>query len=74
MEAKSIEKSVGDGLQQAIEYADILDVPFAYSSNGSAFLERNILTGTEREISIDQFPTYDELWDQYRYQKGLTPA
>lgn len=73
VEAKSTEKSVGDGLQQAIEYADILDVPFAYSSNGSAFLERNMLTGTEREISIDQFPTYDELWDQYRYQKGLTP-
>lgn len=73
IEAKSIEKSLGDGLQQAIEYAEILEVPFAYSSNGTAFLERNMLTGVEQELSIDKFPTYDDLWSKYKNQKALTP-
>lgn len=71
VEAKSIDKSIGDGLQQAIEYATILDVPFAYSSNGLGFLERDMLTGIERELSINDFPSYDELWHRYISHKNL---
>ena len=75
VEAKDNKHAVGDGMQQALEYAEILDVPFAYSSNGDAFLEhdRTITSGTvEREIPLDQFPTPDELWARYRAAKNYT--
>ncbi|MBL9213588.1 MAG: type I restriction enzyme HsdR N-terminal domain-containing protein [Opitutaceae bacterium] len=68
IEAKDNNHSVGDGMQQALEYAEILDVPFAYSSNGDAFLEhdRTATTGpVTREIPLDQFPTPQELWSRY---------
>ena len=48
VEAKDNNHSVGAGMQQGIEYAEILDIPFAYSSNGDAFLEHDMLNGTER--------------------------
>lgn len=73
VEAKDNNHAVGDGMQQAIEYAEILDVPFAYSSNGDAFLEhdRTVTSGTvTREIPLDQFPTPDELWARYCSAKG----
>ena len=77
VEAKDNNHSVGAGMQQALEYAEILDVPFAYSSNGDAFLEHD-RTGTggtvEREIPLDQFPTPEELWARYRAAKGYTAA
>jgi type I restriction enzyme R subunit len=76
IEAKDNNHSVGDGMQQALEYAEILDVPFAYSSNGDAFIEhdRTAISGTvEREIPLDQFPTPEELWDRFRKAKGYTP-
>ncbi len=56
-------------MQQALEYAEILDIPFAYSSNGDAFLEhdRTATSGTvTREIPLDQFPSPAELWAHYR--------
>lgn len=65
VEAKSLEFSVSHGLQQAMEYAKMLDVKFAYSSNGKAFFEHDFLTGLEREISLDNFPTPEELWSRY---------
>lgn len=68
VEAKDNTQSIGSGMQQAIEYAQILDIPFAYSSNGKGFLEHDFFKGTEREISLDQFPSDDELW--HRYVKG----
>lgn len=75
LEAKDNNHSVGDGMQQALEYAEILDIPFAYSSNGDAFLEHD-RTGTgstvTREIPLDQFPTPEELWSRYRAAKGYT--
>jgi type I restriction enzyme R subunit len=77
IEAKDNTHSVGDGMQQALEYAEILDVPFAYSSNGDAFLEhdRTATAGTvTREIPLEQFPTPDELWARYRQAKGYTAA
>ena len=75
IEAKDNNHSVGAGMQQALEYAEILDVPFAYSSNGDAFLEHDrTVTGgvVTREIPLDQFPMPDELWNRYCIAKGLT--
>lgn len=71
IEAKDNEHSVGSGMQQAIEYARILDVPFAYSSNGNSFLEHDFFTGKEREISLNEFPALDELWNRYIIGKNL---
>lgn len=76
IEAKDNNHSVGAGMQQALEYAEILDVPFAYSSNGDAFLEhdRTATTGTvTREIPLDQFPGPEELWSRYCASRRLTP-
>lgn len=61
VEAKDNHHTVSFGLQQAMQYAQMLDVPFAFSSNGDAFFEHDFLTGQEREIPLDQFPTLDEL-------------
>lgn len=61
VEAKDNNKSAGHGLQQAMEYAQILDLPFAYSSNGDCFIEHDFITGSEREIALDSFPSVDEL-------------
>jgi type I restriction enzyme R subunit len=71
VEAKSCYKAVGAGIQQGIEYAQALKVPFVYSSNGSGFYEHDLLTGIEREIALGDFPTPDELWNRYAKQKGL---
>lgn len=76
VEAKDNNHSVGDGMQQALEYAEILDVPFAYSSNGDAFLEhdRTVKEGpVTRELALDQFPKPEELWARYCGAKKLTP-
>lgn len=76
VEAKDNNHSVGSGMQQALDYAETLDVPFAYSSNGDAFLEHD-RTGNaaapERTLALDQFPTPAELWARYRGSKGYTP-
>jgi type I restriction enzyme R subunit len=77
IEAKDNKHSVGAGMPQALEYAEILDIPFAYSSNGDAFLEhdRTVTSGTvTREIPLDQFPTPTELWTRYCHAKGYSPA
>ena len=68
VEAKDNQHAVADGLQQAVTYAQMLDVPFAYSSNGDAFREHDFLMGTERDIAMEDFPTPDELYA--RFQKG----
>lgn len=65
VEAKDNHHSVSYGMQQAIDYAAMLDVPFAYSSNGDAFMEHDFLTGLERQIPLDEFPTYDELKERF---------
>lgn len=75
VEAKDNNHTVGAGMQQALDYAETLDVPFAYSSNGDGFLEHDRLaTGgvVERELSLDEFPSPEELWRRYRAAKGLT--
>ena len=61
VEAKDNNHTVSYGLQQAITYARMQDIPFAYSSNGDAFQEHDLLTGLERTLPLDAFPTVEEL-------------
>ena len=68
VEAKDNNHSVSHGLQQAITYARMLDVPFAYSSNGDAFQEHDLLTGLERTLPPEDFPSIEEL--AARWEKG----
>lgn len=65
VEAKDANHSVSFGLQQAKEYAKMMDVPFAYSSNGLGFQEYDFLTGKERALGMDEFPTKEELYARY---------
>ena len=73
IEAKDNNHSVGAGMQQALDYAEILDVPFVFSSNGDAFLFHD-RTGqsqpVEREIALDEFPSAEELWQGYCAGRG----
>ena len=69
VEAKDATHSVSHGMQQAKEYAHMMDVPFTYSSNGLGFQEYDFLTGKERSLSMDEFPTKEEL-----YQRFLTES
>ena len=72
VEAKDNTHSVSHGLQQAMTYAQMLDVPFAYSSNGDGFVEHDFLTGQERKFGLDEFPTEQELTARYKQESGLT--
>lgn len=78
VEAKDNTHNVSHGLQQAMEYAKMLDLPFAFSSNGDGFAEHDFLTGTEREFPLDEFPTEAELIARYEQEvnqgQGLTPT
>ena len=74
IEAKDNKHPVGAGIQQALEYAEALDVPFVYSSNGDAFLEHDRLAKTkpiERELKLNEFPNPDALYSRYVKSKGL---
>ncbi|MDP9001018.1 MAG: DEAD/DEAH box helicase family protein, partial [Myxococcota bacterium] len=76
IEAKDNNHRVGDGMQQALEYAEMIDVPFVYSSNGDAFLahDRTGQAGVvEQELSLEKFPSPKELWRRYCAYRGLTP-
>lgn len=66
IEAKDTKHTVSYGLQQAMEYAKMLDVKFAFSSNGEGFAEHDFLTGQERCFGMDEFPTREELIDRYK--------
>ena len=65
VEAKDANHSVSFGMQQAKEYASMMDIPFAFSSNGFGFQEYDFLTGKERTLTMDQFPTKDELYARF---------
>lgn len=71
IEAKDTEHTVDAGLQQGMGYAESLDVPFAYSTNGKGFVEHDFLTGKERSLAMDEFPTPVELWARYSKARGL---
>lgn len=76
VEAKDNNHTVSHGLQQAMTYARMLDVPFAFSSNGDGFAEHDFLTGKERTFGLDEFPTEKELIERYKasanHGTGLT--
>ena len=75
VEAKDEAHSVEDGMQQALQYAEILDLPFAFSSNGSGFTfhdRTGLYPQRERFLSLDDFPSPDELWQKYCEWKGLS--
>lgn len=74
VEAKDNHHAVSHGLQQAMTYAQMLDVPFAYSSNGDGFVEHDFLTGQEREFGLHDFPTEQELIARYKRESNLTPS
>ena len=76
IEAKDNTHSVGDGMQQGLEYAATLDIPFVFSSNGDGFVfhDRTGAGGaTETNLALDAFPSPDDLWARYAAWKGLTP-
>jgi len=76
IEAKDNRHSVGDGMQQALEYADILNLPFVFSSNGDGFVFHDRTgAGEEKEVDValGAFPPPAELWKRYCAWKGLTP-
>lgn len=70
VEAKDNNHSISYGLQQAKTYAQMLDLPFAYSSNGDGFEEFDFLTGAERTLSMEDFPTVDELISRYKQEQN----
>jgi len=76
VEAKDNNHSVGDGMQQALDYATTLNIPFVFSSNGDGFVFHD-RTGTSSEkeasLTLDEFPSPRELWAKYRAWKGLSP-
>ncbi len=77
IEAKDNKHSVGSGMQQALNYAETLDIPFVFSSNGDGFIchDRTGLAAlTEQEYSLTNFPSPTELWQRYCHYKGLETA
>lgn len=74
IEAKDNNHPIGAGLQQAIEYAQALDIKYVYASNGDGFVEQNLLTGEVRNLSLDKFPSPEELYSRYKIDKGIDEA
>src|SRR4028118_1419202 len=75
IEAKDNNHSLGDGMQQGLGYAEMLQVPFVFSSNGDGFLFHNKIATDgiiEREISLEEFPSADMLWRWWSAHQGLS--
>lgn len=75
IEAKDNSHAVGAGIQQGLNYAEILDIPVVFSSNGDGFLEHDrsgYSSQIERTLDLDSFPTPQELWEKYKHYKGIT--
>lgn len=66
VEAKDNNHSSSFGMQQAITYGIMMDVPFVYTSNGSSFFEHDFTTGLEKEFPLSEFPTADELYSRWK--------
>lgn len=72
VEAKGLEHSAMEGYQQVIEYATILDIPFAYSTNGIELIEQDMLTGLNNsDMKMNDFPYPEELWERYSKEKDF---
>jgi len=76
IEAKANKHEIGKGMQQGLDYARLLDVPFIFASNGDGFIfhDKTAANGSaiETEITLDAFPTPEQLWDKYCIWKGYT--
>lgn len=74
IEAKDNNHSVGDGMQQGLAYAEVLNIPFVFSSNGDGFVFHDRTRASaqiEKNLKLDEFPTPSELWERYRRWKGF---
>ena len=77
IEAKDNNHSIGDGMQQALKYGEMLNVPFVFSSNGDGFLFHNSIAKNgkvEIELSLEEFPSPEYLWNLWMEYKNLTPT
>ena len=72
VEAKGQDVSADDGYQQAVDYARILDVPFAYATNGTDLIERDMISGLNKTMKLSQLPGPDELWTRYKAEKNIS--
>lgn len=72
IEAKDNNHPSGAGLQQAIDYANTLDIKYVYASNGDEFVEQNLITGEVRDVPLDAFPSPDELYARYKEDMGIS--
>ncbi len=75
VEAKDNKHTVGAGIQQALGYAETLEIPFVFSSNGDGFCfhDRTVTSGAvETELALDSFPSPEKLWQKYKAHKGIT--
>ncbi len=72
VEAKKNNLSIGEGMQQALDYAESLDIPFVFTSNGEGFIFHDRTLGKEKEISLIEFPSPKDLWEKYKKYKGIT--
>ena len=75
-EAKDNNHNIADGMEQALNYAEILDIPFVFTSNGDGFSFYDKTDGhdVQIELTLDQFPSPEELWARYKKFKGITEA
>ncbi|MBL4753703.1 MAG: DEAD/DEAH box helicase family protein [Flavobacteriales bacterium] len=76
IEAKKNTLSIAAGMQQGLNYADLLEVPFIFSSNGDGFIfhdKTGLSPAVEQELSLDEFPSHDELWSKYQQWRGFKP-
>lgn len=73
IEAKDNNHTVSAGMQQALDYAEILDIPFVFSSNGDGFLfhDKTNNNQIEQELSLEEFPSPEQLWEKYKSFKGI---
>ena len=72
VEAKDNNHSIGGGMQQGLDYGEVLDIPFVFSSNGDGFIFHNRFEGKEKEISLNRFPSPQDLWEIYKKEKDIT--
>ena len=72
IEAKDNNHPVGAGLQQAIEYAETLDIKYVYASNGDGFVEQNLVTGEVKELSLEEFPSPEDMYQRYMKDMNIT--
>lgn len=72
VEAKGQDVPADAGYQQAVDYARILDVPFAYSTNGDDLIEKDMISGLNRKLKLEQLPGPEELWARYKMEKGIS--